>query len=721
MSPPDGARTKLPPLSWDSVVDAGPPSDTAMEPSSEPVDASDAVGITLTPITLDLGLATSPDVGLGALASDPLGTDSHHLDFDEPLAVRTTPPAVIVPALGDVISGPDSLTPPSLAASVSAPAETAAPTTAPPAVEAPPAPTPRVASPPVATPPAAAPAVPSAPSAAPTTSANDTSPAVHDVAPAIADAVPAVHDAAPAVHDAAPAVHDVAPAVHDVAPAVHDVAPASDALPVIQEATSVDVSPVLPSLVTPAATPAPRSTSAPSFDFDPASVAPAHTPQPHRRTKHTGLKLLAVLLVLGGLIAGALVFGQPYLFPADWDDTTAPYAEAVEIASGVEFDEPFSIVAEPAAEFGARLQAQSGPASPEELAQWRALGLATGPVDDATLAGQLAGWQSAVYSTIDGQVYHDADAAGRELDAQLTQQVAAASLDQQYGWSTAQARRTLDAAAATTAEVLRQARTLQQASTFSGATPPVPSELVDALPPVVGYRLLAPHVFAEFDGAIDATESNPLADLGTAGPGHLGRATPAVAASPTMLDGDVATGTPVAKDRSFWYLVFAGYLDARTARDASEAVVESALTAATRGATQCVSATFSGTGVEQTATLRSALEAWAATVPVEMAGSFQVLPDGTLQLVSCDPGAGFDARTRPGVARELLAWRMAELATLEAATYSGGGDSQFLDGWAFVSASPMALELMTLPPATPPTELAVAARAGFAALLAPAG
>ena len=178
---------------------------------------------------------------------------------------------------------------------------------------------------------------------------------------------------------------------------------------------------------------------------------------------------------------------------------------------------------------------------------------------------------------------------------------------------------------------------------------------------------------------------------------------------------------PVAKDRSFWYLVFAGYLDARTAHVASEAVVESALTAATRGTTQCVSATFSGTGVDQTATLRSALEAWAVTAPVEMASSFQVLPDGTLQLVSCDPGAGFDAATRPGVARELLAWRMAELVTSATVAYAGGGDTEFLDAWAFVSASPMPLELMALPPTTSPADLALAAGAGFGALFAPAG
>ena len=647
MVPPDGARAKLPTLSWDSVVDTGIVP-TTPAPAVEDVRAS-AESVTAAPISLDPVVSVSPFEPIDAFVPVP-PTDVQAVprppsppapstpEIEEPVAIRTTPPAVIVPAIGDVTSGPDSLATP-------APAE-----------------------------------------------------------PAPAEPAPAE-----------PAPAEPAPAEPEI-----------DALPVIQEATPVDVvdlgSPLLPTISAPVLAPAQAAAPAPSFVFDPASFAPAPTHQPRRRSKRRGLKLLAVLVVLGGLVAAGLVVGQPYLFPGDWDDATAAYAEAVEVASGVEFAEPLSIVAEPTAEFGARLQAQFAAVSPEELARWRALGLASGAVDDATVAGQLAGWQDAVYSTTDGQVYHDGGAAGPELDAQLTQEMAAASLDQQFGWSIEQPQRTLDAAAATSAEVLRQVRSVQEASTFTGAVPAVPSEVADALAPVIGYRMLAPHVYAEFDTTADATDAaNPLADLGVSGPGFLGRDTSTAAPSPTMLDGDVATADPVAKDRSFWYLVFAGYLDARTAYDASEVVVESAVTDVARGATQCVSATFAGTGVDETATLRSALAAWADVAPAEMASSFQVLPDGTLQLVSCDPGAGFDAGTRPGVARELLAWRMAELATMEAAVYGGGGEAQFVDAWAFVEASPMVLELMTLPSTTSPAEMAVAARAGFDALFAPAG
>jgi hypothetical protein len=634
MVPPDGARAnRIPTLTWDSVVDSTEPERADAAVAVEVVVAEPDAAIEFEPMRLE---ATAPAPFSPPIPEAPVA--------DEPVVIRTAPPTVIVPAIGDVTSGPDSL----------APAPSSAPT---------PAPAPAVAP---ASPPASAPS--------PTPSAT---------------------------------------------PA--DAPPHHDALPEIREATPVidPGSPLLPSVPIPTPRPAPVASP---FEFDPGSVASAPTMQPHRRKQRRGLKLLATLVVLGGLVAAGVVIGGPYLFPSDWDAATAPYADAVEAGRGVDFAEPLSIVAEPTSAFTTRLQAELAPTSPEELAQWRALGLASGIVDDASLSSQVAGWQDAVYSTIDGQVYHDLGAAGPELDAQLVQQMTAASLDQEYRWSVDQAARTLDGAAATSAEVLRQARVVEQGSDFAAAVAPATAQRVAAMPPVIGYRMLAPHVYAEFDASIEpADRANPLDGLGTSGPGLLGSEESAMSSEPTMLDGDVAIAAPVAKDRSFWFLVFAGYLDSRTAFGASEAVVESALTSAARGTTQCVSATFSGSAVEQTAILRSALTAWATAAPNEMGSSFQVLPDGTLQLVSCDPGAGFDSAARPEAARELLSWRMTELATMEAVRVGGGGAAEFVEAWAFVQASPVALDLMAVAPAATPTEMATAARDAVNALFTPVG
>ena len=374
MVPPDGARTtRLPTLSWDSVVDTdeldpAPPERVAATPPSEPA-------IVFEPLLL-------------APAFEGAAPPAPNLHHDEPALVRTTPPALIVPAIGDVTSGP-------------------------------------------------------------------------------------------------------APLVASVAAS----APVVVALPVIQEATQVEAeAPILP--VASAYTPAPRPPVASPFEFDPASVAPTRKRQPGRRKTRGGLKLFATLVVLGGLVAAGVVFGQPYLFPGAWDDATAPYAQAVETSRGVDFVEPLAVVAEASAQFATRLQTHLAPVSPDELAQWRALGLVNGVVDESTLAAQLTGWQDVVYSTTDGQVYHDLGVSGAELDAQLVEALSAASLDQEFGWSVEQPQRTLDAAAATSAEVLRQARAVQQSSTFATPIPSVLAEVAGALPAVIGYRTLAPHVFA---------------------------------------------------------------------------------------------------------------------------------------------------------------------------------------------------------------------------------
>jgi hypothetical protein len=134
-----------------------------------------------------------------------------------------------------------------------------------------------------------------------------------------------------------------------------------------------------------------------------------------------------------------------------------------------------------------------------------------------------------------------------------------------------------------------------------------------------------------------------------------------------------------------------------------------------------VYATFSGGDVFQTATLRSTLEAWSASMPVEFGSGVSVLDDGTLQLVSCDPGVGFEIPNRLGVARELVGWRTAELATLEAVRAADGTDADAAAAWAAVEASNVGVDLGALPGDTTPAESADAARAAVAAVLAPVG
>jgi hypothetical protein len=448
-------------------------------------------------------------------------------------------------------------------------------------------------------------------------------------------------------------------------------------------------------------------------------VPTSPTPERRRRSRgRGGLKLMFALLVLAGVIAAAVVYGRQYLFPVEWDATTEPYAVAVEDGRDADFAEPIAVISEPTADYGARMAAQLTGDWSDDATMWRALGLLSGTVTADSVAGVLEGWQAATYSTADGQVYRDQAADGAQLDAAITQEMVAAQLDQQYGWSAEQPNRTLDDAAQTMAQVEREARRVQESSVFAAEIEPLEPALSIFAPPVLGYRALAPTVFAEFTDPGTADDLG-LADLGTGGPGPLPTETPSTAPEAEVVAGDAVSASPRAMDRSFWYLVFAGYLDTRTSYQASEAVVENSVVMADRAGRACAYATFAGGDVVQTPTLRQALESWVAAVPVELSASFSVLADGTLQVVSCDPGPGFDNGSRLGIARELIGWRIAELATIEAVADGIGAD--LTTAWAAVEASNAGIDLASLPPETEPAASAAAARDAVRAILVPAG
>ena len=445
-----------------------------------------------------------------------------------------------------------------------------------------------------------------------------------------------------------------------------------------------------------------------------APIGPVH----RRRGSRRGLKGLLTLTILVGLVAAGIVFGRPYLFPDGWDEATQPYAEAVETARVVEYIAPIAVIAEPTADYVTRLGGELvGDWSADE-SLLRALGLLNGSTTEESVTELLAEWQDAVYSIADGQVYTDAGVTGAQLDAEITEEMAAASLDQEFRWSAEQPSRTLDDQAQTLAEVQRQASAVLAKTPFAVTRDPLAPGVLAFAPAIIGYRALAPAIFAEFENpATDA--GNPLSQLGTGGPGPLASEVPVDAAAPTLIGTDTLVGTPRSLDRSFWFLVLAGFLDSRSAYQASESVVENSLATADRAGTQCAYVTFSGGDVVQTAALRVALEAWVAAAPIEFASDFSVHADGTLQLVSCDPGAGLEIPNRLGAARELVAWRTAELATLEAVRTADGTDAAA--AWAVVEASSVGADLGALPGNMAPDEFATAARAAVAAVLTPAG
>ena len=615
----------------------------------------------------------------------------------------------------------DPLPPDESAPSAPAPAPVVAPAPAPavasapaPVVEPTPAPAPTPAAPVEPT----VRAVPAAPIVA----------ALDDVA--VLDDVAALDDVA-VVDEAADAAGDVAPSATAPSGVTTTEVPAASSveLPVIVEATPVVVDPALgdpsvapaplasgPSLPQVQQPTRPQAPAVPEGYAGPA-VTTVPSQQKQRRKSRRGPKLFLTLVVLAGMVAAGVVFGRPYLFPSGWDATTEPYAVAVETARGVEYAEAITVVTEPTPDYTLRLVGEFVPDWTADEEMWRSLGLLNGAASPNSVAGVMTGWQDALYSTQDGQVYQDAAATGPQGDAAIVAAMTAASLDQEFGWSTEQQSRTLDDQASTLAEVDRQARAVVAASPFAVDVDPVEPGPLAFVPPVAGYRALAPISYAEF-GAPTQAAQNPLSSIGIGGPGPLTSEPLVAAPNPVMIGTDAQVSSPRPLDRSFWYLVFAGYLDSRTAYQASEAVVESSISMADRAGTSCVYATFAGGGVDETATLRSSLEAWSVAVPAEFGAGVTVLADGTLQLVSCDPGAGFENASRLGVARELVVWRSAELATIDAVN---GTELDLATTWAFVEASNVALDLVALPADTSPADMAAAARSAVAAVVTPAG
>ncbi len=685
MAPPDGSRsTHLPTLSWDSVVE----DDSA--PAEAPVDRPPADAVLDTPVAAPTGASPSAPL-TPPIAFTPMSNPTSTPDTPAPAPEPATSPA---PSIADDTMVPIQFAPLTLDTSpllhsprtpLSSDEETVEPPTRPdpePVID----PEPVVAPEPLATP---EPVVAPEPVATPEPVVAPEPVVVATVAPAPVVAPDAERPSAelPQIVEATP----VTASAVDVA----DPRPSGPRLPQVE-----------------AAAPAPPQASV----FEAMAPASGSVPTQRRRTKsRTGLKLLLTLVVLGGVIAAAVVFGRPYLFPGDWDAETGPFAEAVEAARGVEFAEPITLISEPSATYTERMATELAGDWTRDQPMWRALGLLDGAASPASVAQQITGWQDAVYSTDDGQVYRDQAATGPQADARITAAVAAASLDQELRWSVDQTQRQLEAQVLTLAEVQRQTAAVVADSPYAVAVDPVDPTRSASVPPVVAYRLLAPAVYAEFDNP-----TGSLSGIGTGGPGPLPTPAPVIAPDPEPVGSDTLVSSPRPADRSFWYLVLGGFLDPRTTYVASESIVENSLSMAERDGAACVYATFAGGDVARTATLRSALEAWSAAAPAEFGSSVGVLSDGTLQLASCDPGTGFENPARQSVARELIGWRTAELATIEAVTAAFGPDADVTDAWTIVEASDVGPELASLPVDTAPAQTAASARAAITELFTPA-
>lgn len=672
MSPPDDDRSNpLPTLSWNSIVDDGTGADTP-DPDTEG---------SAEPVRISMSLRLDDDAGQAVMPSGPPPPPPP--PPAPPVAAFSTTPS-LAPLEPMMLRTADVVAPP-------------------------------------------------APAVAPTDDVPDLSAFKLSISPLVlAEETPAHAPIEPIADFVLPSIREATPVepyqLDVVAPALEPTVPesplamqpglaevgadhsATTTVPVVDASAAPAIS--LPSLQ-------PDQTNRPVPVASPLAIEMPQPRKPAKRRGRTGLKLVVLLVVLVAIVAGAIVFGRPYLFPDEWEANAEPYAMAVQDVTGVEFVEPVIVTAETTATYEPRATAQLTGDWESQVPMWRALGMASGDVTEASLAELLAGWMPALYSSVDGQLYHDESLTGADLDAALTALMATAQLDQQYGWAIGQPERTLDDAALVAANVTAQAGATQQASEYTTPIGVAPTAPLAYLPAVLSYEVLAPAMYAPLLAPVAPDADNPLGSLDTAGPGPLAPDAPKVAGAPELISGDVITASPAAHDRSFWYLVFASYLDAPTAFAASEAVIENAVTVADRSGTTCVYSTFAGGDLVQTASLRSALESWVATVPTEFSSAFSVTADGSLQMVSCDPGAQFVGSNRIGTARELIGWRSAEIATINGVLETGGSEADVAGALFRLVQSDVGAQLAASPVGDSPAAATEAAEAAVAPIVSP--
>jgi hypothetical protein len=427
------------------------------------------------------------------------------------------------------------------------------------------------------------------------------------------------------------------------------------------------------------------------------------------------------LLFVAAVVSAGVIFGRPYLFPAEWEDNALPYAEVIEAARGKEFVEPVSLNAHDTATHRDLVSAQLLGDAQAEMPTWRALGLA-GPdaTDDASLRDLTSAQSPVLYSTADGQVYYDEAFTQAHRDRLITQAMAAAALDQELTFSSNAAARELDANALTDAHVVQQSTAIAELASTSAIPVPEPDVAALAfLPPVLDYRLTGPIVLGQVLAPVDDLGPNPLEGIGAGGPAAARNSDLAVVSAASSVAGDAAVGEIAAMDRGFWYLVFASHLDATTAYSMSNSLeragMQSVMAADGRSCVIATFATIDGAGNE---TLAASLSSWTATVAPELAASVSTLPDSTVQLRSCDPAGAFTSNARFGTGRELIGWRATEAVVVDTLSADGADAATISRALAQISATPSVQELIALPAGTPPSQVAAAVRTAAADVVA---
>lgn len=354
-----------------------------------------------------------------------------------------------------------------------------------------------------------------------------------------------------------------------------------------------------------------------------------------RRGKLFGRSMLA-LVVLGGLVAAALLFGRSYLFPTEWDPELTPLVDDIQSARNAEFDHTVSLVERPASEYAPLVTAHVlGTEWNTRLPEWRALGIAAGDGSVADVQVRIAALYPAFFDPESDSIVVAADRSvearepalrlaletllatqlGDEDEAEMVSALGLTGLESMD----ATARRAYDAAAA-------------------GLVSAAPDAVVDlaGVPLPVAYQLRAVDSIgaALVEGASEPRPGDPL-------PPAANRLAdePVQAVGGLRQPGDQQVLEPVALGADDWALVWASRLPPSVVGQMVDSLAADSYSVVSRSGVTCSIAVFQTDTAEAGTSLLANLTSWATrAAPGTGAIATQLGPD-RVQVEACDPGA----------------------------------------------------------------------------------
>ena len=416
--------------------------------------------------------------------------------------------------------------------------------------------------------------------------------------------------------------------------------------------------PTLP-VANPAAAPAvtaPIETAPSTPDINALRSAQLRANRQQQKGKVFGRSLLA-FMVIAGLIAGALIFGRSYLFTTEWDAALTPIVDDIQESTGVEFDHTIPLVVQPADEYAqGLLDSTLGTDWTTSVPAWRALGLASGDVTEASVATVLAQRSSAYYDPIADVVFQAEGAEPEQAQSDLQVALAAAYQQQLAGTAsdvveTSQIGVTGVSTQQTIARNAADAFTIRR--TVTAAFGAWPEPITDpGLPIPIAYELAAVDRLGE--AILTAAGADPTVLSSGAGYpdaiyGVLGD-NPVNASSVPLKAGEQPLADALALGVDDWSLVWGSRLPRSTVDRLAALVTADSYRPIERSGATCFVAVFQSATEAEGTSLYGSMLLWAQRGPADSQALATQLGPTRVQLEACDPGSGTPivARRRHG-------------------------------------------------------------------------